>query len=345
MKTATKMASLAESCILDDQALLADLFTEVPEDCVELFRRAKLGIGELLTLSEVDFILNVSVNSPPIEVTEIWRWIINWRNRNVSIIFYIPNQETEQETSSNSTDGDETVIAGGSKEQQLCSSIKLEDTDMIEEVSRIQPNVNASASPAFLTPNHLRALLEKTDHGKRVLQTATTHTLSDAGRKLVVDTVARFHLLLGRKTTAETISELGNVIVRVFPKESKDTYYIPKAGRSNPAGKLFSRINYIKQSERKKLKTEDDHITGAGEEKAALQDLPAEVIAAEQWLAINVAPWQTVLHLWEVSYPARKRLLKQFRQAQHLIASYPQFREEFGYQLVSTPKITYRYSN
>lgn len=81
------MASLAESCILDDQALLADLFTEVPEDCVELFRRAKLGIGELLTLSEVDFILNVSVNSPPIEVTEIWRWIINWRNRNVSIIF------------------------------------------------------------------------------------------------------------------------------------------------------------------------------------------------------------------------------------------------------------------
>lgn len=46
----------------------------------------------------------------------------------------IPNQETEQETSSNSTDGDETVIAGGSKEQQLCSSIKLEDTDMIEEV-------------------------------------------------------------------------------------------------------------------------------------------------------------------------------------------------------------------
>ncbi|XP_062713976.1 uncharacterized protein LOC134290791 [Aedes albopictus] len=202
-------------------------------------------------------------------------------------------------------DDDDTLIAGGSEEQQPCSSIKLENTDMID-VSRKQPDVNASASLA----------VKKNDHGKRVLQTATTHTLSDAGRKLVVDTVAWFHLLIGRKTTAESISELGNVIIlviiHVFMKEFKHTYYIPKAGRSNPAGKLFSRIDYIKQSERKKIKIEDDHLTGAGEEKPRLQDLPAEVIAAEQWLAINVAPWQTVLHLREVSYPARKRLLKKF---------------------------------
>lgn len=62
----------------------------------------------------------------------------------------------------------------------------------------------------------------------------------------------------------------------------KDTYFIPEASWSNLAGKLFSSINYRKHSERKKIKSEDDHITGASEDGTGLQELPTAYVVAEQ---------------------------------------------------------------
>lgn len=84
MKAEVKMVSIPESCVLDEQALFADLFEEVPAECIDLFRRVKFGIAELLTVNEEDFVSILAVNSPPFEVAQIWKWIANWRRRNVS---------------------------------------------------------------------------------------------------------------------------------------------------------------------------------------------------------------------------------------------------------------------
>ncbi|XP_065078406.1 uncharacterized protein LOC135701518 [Ochlerotatus camptorhynchus] len=114
----------------------------------------------------------------------------------------------------------------------------------------------------------------------------------------------------------------------------KDTYYLPKADRSNPGGKVFSRINYIKQSERQRAKRDKEHFAPIAEGDIESQELSAEVEAAVQWLTVNTAPWTTVIALWEVSYHARKRYLKQYSRAQKLIDDYPQLREKFGFQLL-----------
>lgn len=180
----------------------------------------------------------------------------------------------------------------------------------------------------------LKELLQRTIYGKQLLQTADTHCLSDSGRKLVVDTVARYHLTLNRKTSAEAVEDLSEVIVGLFTKEKKETYYIPKAkNRGNPAGKLYSRINYIKQSERKRDQKEKQH-TAPNSNDCDSADVLPEVASSLAWLELNSSPWATVLTQWEISFPARKFSLRQFSKSSQLINSYPHLKTKCGYQLV-----------
>lgn len=114
----------------------------------------------------------------------------------------------------------------------------------------------------------------------------------------------------------------------------QETYYMPKASsRSNPAGKLYSRINYIKQSERKRDQREQEHISNNSTQRDNENILP-EVASAIAWLEINKFPWTAVLSQWEVSFPARQSALRQFSKANHLFKTYPHLTEQFGYQLV-----------
>lgn len=181
--------------------------------------------------------------------------------------------------------------------------------------------------------------------------------LSDSGRKLVVDTVARHHLNQTRKTSSEIVNDLSNVIVQVFQKEKKvnncpadishihryvillfclffkETYYIPKSGRANPDGKLFSRINYIKQSERKRDRKGAEHVSSETNCEEVVHD--PQITSALAWLELNKFPWNTVLAQWEVSFPARRPSLRKYAKANSVIKRFPHLREEHGYQLVS----------
>lgn len=121
------------------------------------------------------------------------------------------------------------------------------------------------------------------------------------------------------------------MIIQLF----QDTYYLPKASRSNPGGKIFSRLNYIKQSERERAKRDASHFAPITDEHNGSQEFTAEVEPAVQWLAVNTAPWTTVLSFWEISYPARKPHLKQYSRVLKLINDYPQLQENFGFQLVT----------
>ncbi|XP_062535350.1 uncharacterized protein LOC134204557 [Armigeres subalbatus] len=175
--------------------------------------------------------------------------------------------------------------------------------------------------------------MQQTVYGEQLLKAAETHCLSDSGRKFVVDTVARYHLTRNCKTSSEVVEDLSTVICGLFKKESKETYYIPKAkNRGNPAGKLYSRINYIKQSERKRDQKEKHHISTDND--LDNEQLLPEVATALAWLEINRFPWATVLSQWELSFPARKADLRQFSKAGQLINTYPHLSNECGYQLL-----------
>ncbi|XP_021711580.1 uncharacterized protein LOC110679873 [Aedes aegypti] len=113
-----------------------------------------------------------------------------------------------------------------------------------------------------------------------------------------------------------------------------ETYYIPKAkNRGNPAGKLYSRINYIKQSERKRDQKEKQH-TAPNSNDCDSADVLPEVASSLAWLELNSSPWATVLTQWEISFPARKFSLRQFSKSSQLINSYPHLKTKCGYQLL-----------
>lgn len=93
-----------------------------------------------------------------------------------------------------------------------------ESTDKPEEIGQ---STSSTKPLPLLTPQKLRQLLGQTIYGKQVLQNGATHTLSDPGRRLVVDTVARYHLQQNRKSSSEAISDLSDVIIEVFKEEAK----------------------------------------------------------------------------------------------------------------------------
>lgn len=114
---------------------------------------------------------------------------------------------------------------------------------------------------------------------------------------------------------------------------AQETYYIPGSKGSNPRGKLFSHINYIVQKSRRIAKEEENRFKPIVEEEAEKTD--PEVEAAISWLEINSSPWATVLTQWEISFPGRKKLLRQLNKSQQLVQTYHHLCQEFGYQLVS----------
>ncbi|XP_058813891.1 uncharacterized protein LOC131677843 [Topomyia yanbarensis] len=223
------------------------------------------------------------------------------------------------------------VQANGSTLSQTAES--HEDTEEeCEQFEHKNHNLTNNAGPhplSFLTPDALEKLLVQTVYGKQLLQHAKTHTLSVSGRKFVVDTVARHHLSYNRKASAEVIREYSVVITALFQKESKDIYFIPRRS-GNPGGKLYSRINYIKQSERKRDREEVENVsTGLN-----VNVLPIVVENALSWLELNNFPWTSVLTQWEISFPGRKQSLRKFCKSSKLIASYPHLSEAYGYQLL-----------
>ncbi|XP_062550206.1 uncharacterized protein LOC134214947 [Armigeres subalbatus] len=112
----------------------------------------------------------------------------------------------------------------------------------------------------------------------------------------------------------------------------QETYYIPGKGRANPGGKLFSRVNYLKQSERKRDRLEELHIQP---EAIKLEEVVSpEVQAALSWLEVNSFPWATVLAQWEVSFPERKKSLRELSKADDFISKYSHLKENCGFQLL-----------
>lgn len=102
--------------------------------------------------------------------------------------------------------------------------------------------------------------------------------------------------------------------------------------KGNPGGKLYSRINYIRQSDRNKVKAEETRQTVS----VAPENITTpEILKALTWLNLNRQPWSSVPVHWEITFPDRQHLLKDRRKVNKLLKKYPHIGEEFGFQLVS----------
>lgn len=103
----------------------------------------------------------------------------------------------------------------------------------------------------------------------------------------------------------------------------------------NPGGKLYSRINSIRQSERKRLKSENEHLREVNGEDTQQNIVAEEVVSAKEWLELNQHPWSSVLVQWETAFPLRKQLLCKAKHFPSLLRLYPHLETEYGFQLVN----------
>lgn len=82
--------------VVDELALIADLFSDVPAECSEIFRLVRLQTIDLLTIDEENFERRLSIIPHSLNAAQLWESVSNWRVRNVSslekncLLFYNP---------------------------------------------------------------------------------------------------------------------------------------------------------------------------------------------------------------------------------------------------------------
>lgn len=111
----------------------------------------------------------------------------------------------------------------GDFQSQLCDQLDVGAINIppVECEVPVVAAEDTTRSLPRLTPDRLKELLQQTEFGKKLLKTVETHCLSDDGRKLVVDIVARYHISLNRKTSSAAVEDLSEVIIELFKKETK----------------------------------------------------------------------------------------------------------------------------
>lgn len=126
------------------------------------------------------------------------------------------------------------------------------------------------------------------------------------------------------------IPQLQPIFICIF---LQTTYFIAR-DKGNPGGKLYSRINYLRQSNRKREREEDEYLSGVQISKPTQLEIPHQAVSALEWLQLNHSPWPTVLSQWEQSFAARKADLRKQNQSAKILQAFPHLFVEHGYQLV-----------
>ncbi|XP_065085549.1 uncharacterized protein LOC135707613 [Ochlerotatus camptorhynchus] len=227
--------------VIEEQALLQDFLNQVPADCLTFLNGIGYNTTGLLTVTETYFKTSLEPFPNFWGADQLWHWILDWRRRNHLDNLILPEQQPEGEIpleeeevqqadgadKENSSEQNSSPLkiqydAHGSGEGSSSANSEANNN----EISGIKKAKNPTGSLAeskfhYLTPNVLKHLLAESVFGNQVLKCAEIQQLSPAGKKFVVDTVARYHLTQDRKTSAEVLNEYSDVIVTLFVKEGK----------------------------------------------------------------------------------------------------------------------------
>ncbi|XP_062703993.1 uncharacterized protein LOC134286396 [Aedes albopictus] len=79
--------------VVDELALIADLFSDVPAECSEIFRLVRLQTIDLLTIDEENFERRLSIIPHSLNAAQLWESVSNWRVRNNLVGVCIVNQD------------------------------------------------------------------------------------------------------------------------------------------------------------------------------------------------------------------------------------------------------------
>ena len=142
-----------------------------------------------------------------------------------------------------------------------------------------------------------------------------------------------------KSMTSQTISELADTIISLFPTESKETYYLVTNTKTRRvcSGKLYDRYKNQKYF----LKQCDSSSSAVGECSSSAQSLSSTESISDNdlsnvlWLKNNNGPLHKVQDLWKKTTHIRAAKNKQSGTLSSIIQEWPALNEPEGYTLVS----------
>lgn len=131
----------------------------------------------------------------------------------------------------------------------------------------------------------------------------------------------------------QNINDIAEFIVKMFPKESKESYYLVSKINNKKvyAGRLHSK--YKNHRHFLSISSNGSNNNECNDEIPAEASNKAEDDRRLLWLRNNISPWTQVVDLWNKTFDARK-LLNKTEKLSKLIYDYPALKLENGYSLV-----------
>ncbi|KAK9694702.1 hypothetical protein QE152_g33350 [Popillia japonica] len=221
--------------------------------------------------------------------------------------------------------------------QQPLPHVIISESSSLNIISPQEKKRKISQNRLF--PDGLEAVLLKYPEGRLALghRNKLTNDLRQKIAKIVVNELlglANNKDILNMNLSAPQFMAAADEIVKFFPNEEQDTYYIPfLSPRANqtrqPArGKLWSRYINVRaalRSTKTNLKSQKDII---------LEICPDDE-SALNFLKTAVEPYPKILSLWERTYKIRKTIHKK-DTLEHIIKAYPCLGTHYGLELLES---------
>ncbi|XP_062558580.1 uncharacterized protein LOC134223453 [Armigeres subalbatus] len=226
-------------------------------------------------------------------------------------------------------------------EQQDASAVGV-SSGVLKPTIDLQPQF---ANTPFFSPDDLSHLLAKSDVGQAIIQNSLKGPLSKDSKKELAGIIANHHLSCHSAGNNVALCRLPKAVLENyvncvklrFPAENNDMlmYYIPATPpeRKNPGGSIYQAYKRLKSVKRDRERRELQHTAKLVAKENNANPHEAEQSEANRWLALNNAPWDTVMKMWKMTETCRFEDTKTLKPVE-IIAKYRHYAAPLGYQLI-----------
>ncbi|XP_075156450.1 uncharacterized protein LOC142229764 [Haematobia irritans] len=135
----------------------------------------------------------------------------------------------------------------------------------------------------------------------------------------------------------EDFDGIADHIIRLFPNESKDTYFCRPEKGKKPGGVLYrkyhNRIFSLKKSGLYENGTPRYRKRARPASNATIEATD-EQIADREWLKLHMKPLEDIYVKWQNTHTLRKTFIEVRRDLQEILTEWPLYRHSFGYHLI-----------
>ncbi|XP_047984445.1 uncharacterized protein LOC125224968 [Leguminivora glycinivorella] len=180
----------------------------------------------------------------------------------------------------------------------------------------------------------LKDILKTTSFGELCLA-SPDKPLNNAARNQIVRIIVEYHIKRYKRMTSQDFDTLSNQIVKLFPSEYKETYYIP----TKLPTRYRNQIRVLRKAGVKPLPTSSDNSSDTNDDNipgsSAAGISPEVAEEYKLWLKFNKEPWTDILDKWNQTRKYRLAYIAEERYTiLDILTEWPSLKMSLGYKLV-----------